>query len=165
MLKKKAYYIGAWRVRQACLLICITSRHNVVCYVGYFIRWVIKFTRIYSQKKKKKKKLQIHSALLHSLFFEARNYCFFKVNVSINKHQNFQGSVTRFGGSKKINKIQSLFYQPHLQQSSQKALYKNVTKSPSIKSEDRPISLFFPDIEHIYNLCLQKTPLTRNISS
>ena len=47
---------------------------------------------------------------------------------------------------------------------SQKALYKNVIKSPSIKSQG-PISLFFPDIEYNYNLCLQKTPLTQNIIS
>ena len=34
-----------------------------------------------------------------------------------------------------------------------KALYTNVTKSPSIKSLG-PISLLFPDIKHNYNLCL-----------
>ena len=28
-----------------------SSRHNVFCYVGYFIHWVIKLTHIHSQKK------------------------------------------------------------------------------------------------------------------
>ena len=72
---------------------------------------------------------------------------------SYSQYQNFQGSITRFEGSKKINKIQSLLLSTISAIIQSKGLVKNVTKSPSIKSHG-PISLLFPDIEHIYNFCL-----------
>ena len=75
---------------------------------------------------------------------------------SYSQHQNFQGSITRFEGPRKLTNFKVFCY-PHIYSNPvkrirffQKALYRNVTKSPSIKGLG-PISLLFPEIEHVYN--------------